>query len=264
MESSAIAHTCLRTPRKCLGLVLLVVVNLGVHAAPVPLRESGFTADHVILQRGSDTILERSHVSVSADGYRVEQHPRGFQILVNHRSGELWIVDRLRGIKHQVPVVIDSGTQADPLAMVTPGKQLVDMNPGILDTEPCVGLVEQDAFVARWRGRTSTISTCRSTSGEALVRHWYDDGVGVVVRTMDTTGRIEELRNIVAVSLSEAHFAAPSNLHPVDLQFFFAGAGQLERYDITSSPEVVDAARSHSAPFADFSPGISIPGSHKE
>lgn len=194
------------------------------------LHQSGFVAEHVIRRRGSDRILERSTVSVSEHGLKVRNLDAGFDLILNYRDETLWLLDHRRRLRHAVPVVYsDAEFNVDG-----PGSEALTasaLDSGILSRSACAGLTPVKTFDARWRGRPVTISTCVNTAGNPLYRHWYSPTVGLVVRTLDTRGVIEELRRVRPLANAHGFLTVDPTLREVSLQEFFETPEDLQRFD---------------------------------
>lgn len=227
---------------RCFALVLLALLAGRISAAVAsdsesdapPLREIGLRAEHVVLQRGSDQLLEQSSITLSAHGIRIEHRYNGLAIFANYRDNELWLVDRWRRVRHQVPVTfVDTSADASPSHLAAATDSLLVqartdlLDDGFMSDSACAGMRELGQFDASWRGRPVSISTCARVDGSPMVRHWFNDELGLVIRTMDTKGHINELRGIQSASFPDDHFIANSLFRSVDIREFLSGSESL-------------------------------------
>lgn len=218
---------------------ITIFASESVTAHDTNLREQGFTADHIVRHRSSDAVLETSVVSVSEHGLKVRHADTGFDVVLNYTAGTFWLIDTVRGIRHSVPVTF-SDPDADTDMPGAEASRHAALDAGILSTEACAGLTATNPFEARWRGRDVTISTCVDAQGDPQYRHWYSSDIGLVIRTMDTTGFVEELRNIRRSENTHALLDVSEDLRVVSVEEFFPSQVRLQRFE----PEVVSASTS--------------------
>ncbi len=237
----------------------------------LPLRQTGLRADHVLIKRGSDRVLERSRISLSHDGLRVEQSRTGMRMVLNYSEQKFWLVDLSRGVQHEVPanfVDLRQTNETDQAVLDRPRDIQIDS--GLLAVSACAGLTVDSAFDAIWRALPVTISECSDGDGQPVVRHWFNARIGLVIRTMDTEGRIEELRTVKPARFPSGYFSVSPSLRKVAIKEFFTGAKTLQRY----FPEVTAASsqsirRRHDSPrslgsMSQFKAGSSSQNSPKE
>ena len=91
-----------------------------------------------------------------------------------------------------------------------------------------------DTFETRWRGRSVSVSTCGDEELRPVVRHWFDATVGLVVRSLSRDGRVEELRDIRAMSLSPSTFNVSDDLRDVGIREFMLGTSELGEFPASS------------------------------
>lgn len=215
-----------------------------------PLRETGLRADHVVIKRGSDRVLESNRLSLDQNGLRMEQEFEGFRLTANYSEDRLWLADLSRGVQHEIPVTfVDRSEGPGSAESVVIGERGIEVDSGLLSSQACAGLVEISAFEATWRALPVTISECADGDLTPVVRHWFNSRIGLVIRTMDTQGRIEELRAIQSADLPDDYFSVDPDLREVDIAEFFTGAKPLQRYtpEVTALPSLSDHGR-HDSP----------------
>ena len=206
----------------------------GARQAPVPTVVTGLVAEHVFREAEDGPIVDLRRVQTSEHGMRAtsmgilggEPYLGPSELLASDALEALWLIDRERRVVHRVPLVAgDPAADASPGAPSAPGA-----HGGVFARVPCEGAEAAEVGASTWRGRAVTLHDCLDPSGERLARQAYDAAAGIVVRSVERGGAVEEVRAIRALALGPERFVPSGTLREVGLREFLEGPSALESY----------------------------------
>jgi len=200
--------------------------------------ERSFTAEQVLLFPGSDQIVDSSRVEYSSDGMRIIRgSAQQRQIFVqNFRSGQIWLVDQKRSLKHEVLFESDQAqsgnrnsenrpeTQASGDQEATSENDTITLVSGLLSNLPCMNHPRLKPLPeTRWRGQRVSAWGCLDHKAELVRVDYFSDHWNVVVRSELIDIQIEELHSITELNFAAGHFLVGDDYEPVGLMELIRG-----------------------------------------
>lgn len=203
-----------------------------------------FSAHHRLIHIASQEELVSQRFQVSEYGLKVDQlsSDQGASVIFNSVEDKLWMIDHQRGIYHQVPLVVSTGSlpkRADGPYMTSANgtelPQLPDQRNTALEFapalqfQPCQGMegVYIDSQDAKMPGRQ--LWKC-SYQDNLIETQWYDRRLGVVVYSESVDGFISELSHIKLQDFTPDHFQPNSRYRQVSVEELLQPNMRISRY----------------------------------
>lgn len=179
-------------------------------------------AAYLMLTNERSGMRERQAVVLSSFGVRLKG--KGLfggsgdgMFITNFDRKVSWIIDLEKRIYAEVPEEIGES------------ESIGGQSSGIMSTQPCMDAGEKR--VGREAG--SRLERHQCDYDGAIVKQYFDNEFGVVVKEVYPNGDIFQLANMRAVSFPPEFFTPPDNYKKVDVQEFYMGLATYDRQATT-------------------------------
>lgn len=165
---------------------------------------------------------------VGPEGIRVDQLPlsEGFSIVVNHAREAVWLLDALNRRVHRVPLV-PVADESGVVASVTGSD--AEAFAGLVLNAPCQSRRAVHDGTEVVNGRVMQLWRC-GEGDDTEKTSWFDDELGVVVKTMTPDGMVSLHSDIRKNAVGEPAFLPPSDYRWVSMDEFVGSLPALGRY----------------------------------
>jgi hypothetical protein len=176
--------------------------------------QQSFSAHYRYVHQPSDTLLDEALVLVSDAGIRVEQllDDSGNVFIANYETGRYWFLDQHRQVVHEVPFAAD-----DTAVEKDRHEEEVATDLGFVQFSPCAGMDALMTGTETWHGRTVQHWTC-TLDAQPVAEHWFAVVPGIVVRTSDHEGYVQELVDIRDRPVDAGDLLPPLHFRAVSIE----------------------------------------------
>lgn len=195
---------------------------------PAAQQSASFTARVSHFHAPSGQVLMEVRLWVAPQGIRIDQLPlsEGLSIIIHHARESLWLVDTRHRLYHRVPLMPAGDDTANEVpASEPPATVLAEL----ALTAPCASKHAVHDSSDRVNGLILQLWRCMQKDGTVLMR-WFDDELGLVVKTRAGNGLTTTLSDVRKRRLTEHHFLPPSGYRSVGIEEFLGGMPVLSRY----------------------------------